>query len=361
MKTLHGFLAFLITAPLASAEEHAILTLENVPYAKKIVADEPVRKTFSAELAARYLDNASLNWQKRRKCVTCHTNAPYLMARPALRPALKDSGEVRSFFESYYLARWEQGNKEPEKPYRPVVVGAALAFNDAQTTGALSDTTRKTLDLMWTTQGENGAWNWAKCGWAPMEIDDHYGVTLAALATGIAPGGYAETETAKAGLDKVRKYLASEPAPSLHHRIMIAWASLRVGGLMGKHEREKVLQEMLSKQLVDGGWATPAFLVDWEAFKRKDQKPHDPSTADAYGTGLALVVAREMGIPAKDPRLQKGVVWLKSNQRESGKWFTRSPTKDSNNYFTNIGCAFAVLGLQSCGELPGWPFANEVK
>ena len=73
---------------------------------------------------------------------------------------------------------------------------------------------------------------------------------------------------------------------------------------------------MLSKQLDDGGWATPAFLVDWKAFKRKDQKPHDPSTADAYGTGLALVVAREMGIPAKDPRLQKGVVWLKSNQRE---------------------------------------------
>ena len=124
------------------------------------------------------------------------------MARPALRPALKDSGEVRSFFESYYLVRWEQGKKQPEKPYRPVVVGAALAFNDAQTTGALSDTTRKTLDLMWTTQGENGAWNWAKCGWAPMEIDDHYGVTLAALATGIAPSDYAETEAAKAGLGK---------------------------------------------------------------------------------------------------------------------------------------------------------------
>ena len=130
---------------------------------------------------------------------------------------------------------------------------------------------------------------------------------------------------------------------------------------MEKPEREKVLKEMLSKQLGNGGWSTPSFLADWKAFKRKDQKPHDPHTADAYGTGLALVVAREMGIPAKDARLQKGVAWLKGNQRESGKWFTRSPTKDSKNYFTNIGCAFAVLGLQSCGELQGWPFANEVK
>jgi squalene-hopene/tetraprenyl-beta-curcumene cyclase len=361
MKALLGFFVFLIAVSPSVAEEPAVLTLENVPYAKKIVADEPVRKTFSAEHAARYLDNASLNWQKRRKCATCHTNAPYLMARPALGTALKGSGEVRSFFEDYYLARWEQGKKVPEKPYRPVVVGSALAFNDAQTTGVLSDTTRKTLDLMWTTQGENGAWNWAKCGWAPMEIDDHYGVTLAALAVGIAPGDYAETKVAKAGLEKVRKYLANQPAPSLHHRIMIAWASLRVRGLMEKPEREKVLQAMLSKQLGNGGWSTPSFLAEWKAFKRKDQKPHDTQTADAYGTGLALVVAREMGIPAKDARLQQGVAWLKGNQRESGKWFTRSPSKDSKNYFTNVGCAFAVLGLQSCGELPGWPFANKVK
>jgi len=142
---------------------------------------------------------------------------------------------------------------------------------------------------------------------------------------------------------------------------MIAWASLRVGGLMEKPEREKVLQEMLSKQLGNGGWSTPSFLVDWKAFKRKDQKPHDTNTADAYGTGLALVVARELGLPAKDERLQKGVAWLKGNQRESGKWFTRSPSKDSKNYFTNVGSAFAVLGLQSCGELPGWPFANKIK
>ena len=57
------------------ADEPAVLTLENVPYSKRIVADEPVRETFSPEQAARYLDTASLNWQKRRKCATCHTNA----------------------------------------------------------------------------------------------------------------------------------------------------------------------------------------------------------------------------------------------------------------------------------------------
>lgn len=361
MKVLCPSLVFLLVAFAVYAKEPDVLTLENVPYAKRIVADEPIRASFSAKQAARYLDNASLNWQKRRNCVTCHTNMPYLMARPALSAAMPDSGEVRSFFEDYYLTRWEKGKKQPEKPYRPVVIGAALAFNDAQTAGALSDVARKTLDLMWTTQGENGAWKWAKCGWAPMEIDDHYGVTLAALAAGIAPGGYARTHSAKVGLEKARKYLKAHPAPSLHHRIMIAWASLRIEDLMEKKEREKVLDTMLSKQLANGGWSTPSFLVDWKGYERKDGKPHDVNSSDAYGTGLALVVAREMGVPATDERLQKGVVWLKSNQRESGKWFSRSPAKDSKHYFTNTGCAFALLGLQACGALPGWPFERAKK
>ena len=361
VKVLRPWLGLLLVASEGRAEEPAVLTLENVPYAKRIVADEPIRASFSAKQAARYLDNASLNWQKRRNCVTCHTNMPYLMARPSLSDAMPDSGEVRSFFEDYYLTRWEKGNKQPEKPYRPVVIGAALAFNDAQTTGALSDVARKTLDLMWTTQGENGAWNWAKCGWAPMEIDDHYGVTLAVLAAGIAPGGYARTQSAKAGLEKARKYLKAHPAPSLHHRIMIAWASLRIGGLMEKKDREKVLDTMLSMQLANGGWSTPSFLADWKTYARKDGKPHDLNSSDAYGTGLALVVAREMGVPATDERLQRGVAWLKSNQRESGKWFSRSPVKDSKHYFTNTGCAFALLGLQACGALPGWPFERAKK
>jgi squalene-hopene/tetraprenyl-beta-curcumene cyclase len=355
----HAWITVLLAASLVSAEEPAVFTLENVPAANKIVADEPVRENFSAQQAARYLDTASLNWQKTRKCATCHTNMSYLMARPALSSVLPDSGEVRKFFEEYYLTRWQQGNKAPGKGnYHPVVVGAALAFHDAQTTGRLSETTRNTLDMMWTTQREDGGWTWAKCGWAPMEIDDHYGVTLAALAVGIAPDHYAETAAAEAGMEKAKQYLNNNPAPALHHRIMISWVSLRIDGLMERTEQKKVLQEMLSKQLPDGGWATPAFLSDWKEFKRKDNKPRDLTTSDAYGTGLAIVVARELGIPATDERLQKGISWLKSNQRVSGKWFTRSPSKDSQQYFTNFGSAFAVLGLQACGELPGWPFED---
>jgi squalene-hopene/tetraprenyl-beta-curcumene cyclase len=58
---------------------------------------------------------------------------------------------------------------------------------------------------------------------------------------------------------------------------------------------------------------------------------------------------RLAGVPADDVRIQKGIAWLKKNQRASGRWFTRSAHKDSN-YITNAGTAFALLALAECGE-----------
>ena len=58
------------------------------------------------------------------------------------------------------------------------------------------------------------------------------------------------------------------------------------------------------------------------------------------------------GIPAKDAHVQKGLAWLKANQRTSGRWFTRSPYRDNKHYITHVGTAFALMALAECGELP---------
>jgi squalene-hopene/tetraprenyl-beta-curcumene cyclase len=60
--------------------------------------DEPVAKAFSAKQAAEYLDGVGVGWTRDRKCITCHTNMPYLMARPAL-PGDAGWKEVRAGFE----------------------------------------------------------------------------------------------------------------------------------------------------------------------------------------------------------------------------------------------------------------------
>ena len=103
---------------------------------------------------------------------------------------------------------------------------------------------------------------------------------------------------------------------------------------------------------------TAGFLTDWKGLVPDGGKPLDTKTSDGYGTGFFIVVARELGVPPDDPRLRRGVDWLRANQRESGKWFTRSPVNECRNLISNVGSAYAVLALQACGELPDSPFGR---
>src|SRR3954468_8528343 len=88
-----------------------------------ISANEPLAEHFSAEKAAAYLDRSALNWQKTKKCATCHTNLFYMAARPALASALPDSGEVRGMYEDYRKVRWQQKKPVESQGFWPVVVG----------------------------------------------------------------------------------------------------------------------------------------------------------------------------------------------------------------------------------------------
>ncbi|WP_417744096.1 prenyltransferase/squalene oxidase repeat-containing protein [Rosistilla oblonga] len=342
----------------ATAQE--VVTFESVPEEREpITADEPMAAEFSAKQAAIYMDRAALTWQKEKNCVTCHTNMPYMFARPALASVQKDSGEVRQFFEEYRTVRWKEKGPNVNNGFWPIVVAAGLTFNDLQTTGHLSPVARDVLDILWTVQREDGGWAWPDCDYAPMEIDDHYGATVAALAIGIAPDGYSQTEQAVAGLEKLRGYFENSPPKSLHHRAMLAWCSVRIDGIVSDDERATTLEQLLGNQLPDGGWSTSGFLTDWKDLLHPDAPPLDTETSDSYGTGLVIVISRELGVPADDPRLQRGIEWLLTNQRESGKWFTRSPVNDAGNLISNTGTALAVLALQSCGKLPGWPLESQ--
>ena len=352
------FLLLVASAPALVTAQQPITLSDVEEGLPEIRADEPKVGHFSAEQAAKYLDHAALNWQKTKKCATCHTNLFYMAARPALAAVQPDSGEVRRFYEDYRRIRWQSKGPTEAQGFWPVVVGTGLTLNDAQTTGELSDVAREVLDIMWTVQREDGGWNWPHCDYAPLEIDDHYGVTLAALTVGIAPGGYAETPQARAGLEKLRTYLENNPPKSLHHRAMLAWCSVRIDWIATPEQRDRTLAELLARQLDDGGWSTAGLLTDWKGLATEDDRPLATATSDGYATGFVIVVARELGVPADDPRLERGISWLLANQRESGKWFTRSPVRDCGNLISNAGSAFDILALQACGRLPGRPFGT---
>jgi squalene-hopene/tetraprenyl-beta-curcumene cyclase len=226
-----------------------------------------------------------------------------------------------------------------------VAIASTLALSDRRTTGKLQPATRTALARMWELQKPDGSWTWNKEDLAPLEYDDYYGAVYAALGVGQAPEGYARSKAAREGVARLVGYFKKTPAPNLHHKTYLLWASLGLDGLMDKAERERTLKALLALQREDGGWSLPS-LGTW---KRNDGKPQDKNAgSDGYATGLVLYVLRQAGVAASEKPIQRGVAWLKANQRESGRWFTRSLNRDSRHYISNAGTAFAILALKAC-------------
>lgn len=335
--------AVLLAPPGTTSLAGEPLALEGVPPPGANTPDEPIRATFSAEAAARFLDAAAVNWQKEHKCFACHSDYAFLVARPLASWKAPAHAQLRSKLE--HLA--ERPRDVKYRVTEAVMAASVLAQNDALTTGKLHPATRKALDRMWTMQREDGGFDWMKYNQPPSEIDDHYGVTMAAIGVGAAPEGYAGTPAAKAGLDKIRLYFKNNPPANVHHRAMRLLASTRVDGIMTEVERRQVVNDLFALQKPDGGWGVVT-MGNWE---RSDNKPQDLESSDGYGTGFAVYVLRQAGIPAREPQIQRGIAWLKSHQRVSGRWFTRSMWKDSKHCISYEGTAYAILALAACGEI----------
>jgi squalene-hopene/tetraprenyl-beta-curcumene cyclase len=164
---------------------------------------------------------------------------------------------------------------------------------------------------------------------------------------GVAPENYKETPAARKGLERIREFLRDNPPANMHHRAMKMLASLHVEGIMTDAEQSQVITDLFALQKRDGGWGL-ATLGNWE---RSDGKEQDMESSDGYGTGFVVYVLRCAGVPADDRRIQKGITWLKTHQRASGRWFTRSMKNDDKHYITYSGTACAILALASCGEI----------
>ncbi|MCY2966986.1 MAG: terpene cyclase/mutase family protein [Planctomycetota bacterium] len=345
-RTCASLLAITLLAWTALATEPAA-----IPKPAKNSAREPIAKTYSPEKAGEFLDGAVVAWTNEQRCGSCHTSYPFLMARPALGDANAPMFlKMRMFFENR-VAHWDDATSPDRLPEgdegvsEVVATAATLAFDDARNTGKLHPLTRQALDRMWTIQQPDGVWDWNKHELPPMEYDEYFGAVYAAMGLGYAPEGYAESASAKAGVEKLRGYFRANPPPNLHHEAWLLWSSVRLEGLMTDAQRQRTIKKLFAKQRDDGGWNLPS-LGDWN---RLDGTPNDPKgPSDGYATGLVIYVLRQAGVPADDRRILAGIRWLKSNQRESGRWFTRSLNADRAHYITNAGTAFAVLAIESC-------------
>ncbi|MGE0375298.1 MAG: squalene--hopene cyclase [Planctomycetaceae bacterium] len=366
----------LIASSFAQASEP--VTLETAPEPPVLDEDEPLAGAFSLELAADVLDTTALHWQKTHQCAACHTLPPYLMARPFLQAVAPEPPDVRRFFEVVVEQHLEGEPDLPADGVSAVVIqtAAALAFHDRATTGKLHPLTRQQLDQMWTLQRADGSWEWPFRDTPPIKSDEHYGVVLAALAASAAPENYADSPPALQGLAGIRTYLAAHPPQSLHQRAMLLWGAAQMDDFISAKAQAQTIHDLVAAQRPDGGWSLASLTENPGDPERQTEEGQQARAADGHGreflvyvgqeqvyrsslesdgyaTGLTLYVLRQAGVAADDRCIRRGVAWLKTNQRASGRWFTPSQSWSTQHYISNAGTAYCVLALHACGEIPG--------
>ena len=324
-------------------------------------ADEGTRDSVSLDVAKKYLEDASTAWSGKHQCISCHTNGTYMTVRPSLTPSL---GAPNDAERTFFVNQLEKlGSENPKKlqrgtgPAQVIYLAAGLAEWDKHVTGSLSPETDRALRLMFSLQLQHGSWGTEDC-WPPYESDAYHLATVAAMAAATAPGWVEEIKKAGNsellnGIDQLRKYLRSDP-PHDYGRTLLLWANARMPGLLSATEHRQLIEMLFEHQREDGGWSlrTMSAPEAWGSGNRADKLKSEPDfpdpASDGHMTGLAIVALREAGVHGKDPRIQQGILWLNKNQRESGRWWTRSLNTDRAHYITYSGTALPALALQLC-------------
>jgi hypothetical protein len=316
---------------------------------------------WNPEKAGRKLDERAAIWQSHPKtqrshetsCISCHTGAPYLLARPVLRGTLGEkelAPAERALLEdlSIRVTNWSEAEpwyshteaKVRESRGTEAILNAlVLAFREgvepSRETGSLR---RRALANLWGEQRADGGFDWLRFDLAPWETDqsDFFGSCLAAVAASMGPS---DSEP----FARLAAYLrSSSRGLNLHNGLGLLWAEASHPGLVRPDLREALLREVLDVQREDGGFS----LSDLGPWKRKNER------ADAYATGLAVHVLRQLGDPSVRAAVEHGQSWLVSNQDELGGWTAESVNRDRSGedafaagFMSDAATAFAVLAL----------------
>lgn len=333
---------------------------------------------WDAAKAAQYLDGRAQWWSTWSGaardhgtfCISCHTTLPYALARPALRDRLHEpqmSAAERTVIgnmlarvalgpaaEPFYPDQTRGIPKTSESRAIEAVMNAlVLARRDAPS-GRLSAEARSQLDAMWALQmkvgPQAGAWTWLNFNYDPWESarSPYLGASLASLAVAAAPGGYAADPAVAANLDALRGYMQKQFAnESTLNRLMGLWASGGIARLLTPEQRQAAIDEAFAAQQADGGWSTAGL----GHFERVDKTPLD-TASDGYATGLAALALQAAGVSPSDPRLTRGLAWLRTHQDpQTGQWHASSLNKqrdaasDAGKFMSDAATAYSVLAL----------------
>jgi squalene-hopene/tetraprenyl-beta-curcumene cyclase len=335
-------------------------------------ADEPKVKAFNADTiraAAKYLDDGARAWVQEKSCVACHTTGVYLEERPAWTKLLGQPSEiVHAGFIKSIPDKLPEAKTSGDVIYYPganqsVWRTAGLAEWDRHVTGQLSEATERSLRDMLMRQSSHGGYLVLGEVEIPHVTTDFELTLQAARAIIAAPGWLAglKDEDLRQRVDRMKSFLRdAKPRNDYECALRLQLAAL-MPELVGPEERAAATAMLWQKQQPDGGWPMRRMsdVRNWRtpmsdrviALIESQPDAAEPGS-DPYMTGLAIVLLRGSGVPASDERIQRGLAWLKVEQRISGRWWMQSLYRGNWQYITYIATAQAMKALAMCGEIP---------
>jgi hypothetical protein len=186
-------------------------------------------------------------------------------------------------------------------------------------------------------QRPTGNWHGVGATRAPIQDGDFSRTAMSIRALAVYGTPARRVEFARR-LERAAAWLSEQNPLTTEDRIMqllgLTWADAKIGS------RERRTQDLIALQRSDGGWAQTPYLV-----------------SDAYATGQVLYTLRELGIPADDPRLLRGIAFLLRTQEADGSWYVKSRAMKIQPYFesgfpyghdqwiSQAGTAWAVMAL----------------
>jgi hypothetical protein len=198
-------------------------------------------------------------------------------------------------------------------------------------------TTDAVVHYLASKQRPDGHWEGVGATRAPMQDGDFSRTAMSLRALTV----YATPARSREYTQRVARAAAwlSEQTPLTTEDRVMQLLGLRWAGADARARRTRT-RELLVLQRADGGWG---------------QTPHLAS--DAYATGQVLYALRELGVPASDATLLRGVAFMLRTQGDDGSWYVKSRAMKIQPYFesgfpyghdqwiSQAATAWAAIGL----------------